>query len=161
MAGRYDIEDVLDELDAFMKANLPAEIAAINAEKGNAPVLVAPANSAYFFQTWNDKILNANPAIFYGLQEVESRGVGPATVQVLKIFIDIIVLDNGQDNLTTKRVFRYTKAIQRLVEKNWDKKFSGMQKTKISVMNPFAFKTNLDSADEYKIGGVLLETGIG
>lgn len=159
--AEFDIEDMFDELDTFLKANLGTYITAVNTAKGNDPVIVTPEAGAYFFQSWNDKILNYNPAIFYGLQEVNSKGVGPATSQILKIFIDVIVCDNGQDSLTTKRIMRYTSALKKLVEGNWDKIFSGMQKMKIDVMIPIAFKANLDSADDYKVGGVMIETGIG
>ena len=47
MVQSYDLESVADKVKAILQANLPAEIIAVNTEKGGSIILTNPA--AYYF----------------------------------------------------------------------------------------------------------------
>lgn len=162
MSAKYDSEDMLDTLLSIMTDNsaLNTKIAAIEAEKTTKGKQVSPAlasidSAAYFPQTWNDKILNMTPAIFYGIEDVQSNDGGGVLAKTYKCFVEVLVLDNGQSNDVWKRIARYARALEELFLENF-KPAIAQGTVKVETVRPIAFKTDLDSSEEIKIGGVSL-----
>lgn len=166
MSYEYDSEDLLDTLLGIMTdgSALNNKIAAIEAEKTAQGKQLTPAissidNTAYFPQTWNDKILNKTPAIFYGIEDVQSNDGGGVVATTYKCFVDVLVLDNGQTNDVWKRVARYSRALKELFLSNF-KPAIAQGTVKVEAVRPIAFKPDLDSSEEIKVGGVLLSITI-
>lgn len=158
--AKFDAEDLLTEIRAVMTAGLNAKISAIEAEKGAlTPTLKTIGADSYFEQTWNDKILNRNPAIFYGIEDVQSVENGGLLAKSYKIFVEVVLIDNGNTNDSSKRILRYSRALEELFQAA-DLAGRGMSKLKVDTVRPVAFKLELDSSEEIKIGGVTLTTTI-
>lgn len=161
---KYDVENLLVDVKALLVANLNTKLAAIEAEKvaqglpatGLLPVDVA---KGYFEQSWSDDILNINPAIFFGIEDVQAVGNGPATEERYKIFVEVVVLDSGQDRLTKNRIHRYARALKEVFEENWDS-LGGGCKIKVETVRPISFKLDLNTSEEVKVGGVSLTTAL-
>ena len=156
----YDAEDLLDSILSMVQTGLTAKLLAIETEKiakgkGITGGLPAPDSSAYFRQTWSDNILNFSPAIFYGNENVEALGVGPSTVQKYKIFVEVVLTDSGMDTYTSSRILRYSRALKEILETNFSE-VSEAGQIKIETVRPVAFKLDLDSSEEIKVGGVSL-----
>ena len=156
----FDTEDLLIMIKAIMTDNdaLNTKIAAIEAEKlakGQAltPGLAAIPAAAYYEQTWSDKILNTPQSIFYGVGEMPTIYGGGVSATTYKMFIEIVLVDNGQTNDFSKRVARYTRALKEVFEENFLPAISGGAIT-IDQFIPIAFKTGLNSSNEIKIGGI-------
>ena len=162
MSAKYDSEDMLDTLYGIMTdgSALNNKIAAIEAEKTAAgkqlsPALASIASTSYYAQAWTDKMLNATPAIFYGIEDVQSVDGGGALAKTYKCFIEVLVLDNGQSNDVWKRIARYARALEELFLENF-KPAIAQGNVKVETVRPIAFKTDLDTSEEIKIGGVSL-----
>jgi len=162
--ARYDIEDCIDDFETLLKTSLNTKIAAIESEKsskgkGLTTGLSSIAEDAFFRQTWSDKILNYTPAIFFGIENVETTSGGQLTSENLKIFIECVIVDSGMDTDTHRRINRYSRAIKELIEENFDK-LSFASRIKVETVRPTAFKLELDTSEEIKVGGVSVSLSI-
>lgn len=156
----FDSEDLLDSIESILTGNLNTKIAAIEAEKtakgkGLARGLSSIASAAYFRQTWDEKLLNRTPAIFYGIEEVSPVDGGTNTGERYKIFVEVVLCDGGQDNDSSRRIARYTRALKEVFQ-DYFKSVSEMGRIKIETVRPISFKLELDSSEEIKVGGVSL-----
>lgn len=159
---KYDSEDMLDTILDIMTGStaLNTKITAIEAEKIAAskaltPTLATIAAGSYYVQTWTDKILNTNPAIFYGIEDVSSVDGGGAVAKTYKVFIEIVLTDNGMTNDAWKRISRYARALEELFSSAFAPSIlSGT--VKIESVRPISFKLELDSSEEIKVGGISL-----
>lgn len=158
----YDLEALLSDIETLLKDKLNAKILAIENEKtslGKPIGLKEIAANAYFEQTWNDKVSQYTPAIFFGVEEIAATGSGPVTLEAYKIFVEVVVLDNGMDGFSKNRVHRYSRALKEVFQENFDQLPWGT-KTKIETVRPISFKLDLDSSDEIKVGGVSITTSL-
>lgn len=162
--AKYDTESLLADVKAVLVANLNTKIAAIEAEKiaSGAPatgLLSVDANNGYFEQSWSDKILNINPAIFFGIEDIKAQGVGPSTIETYRIFVEVILIDSGQDALAKNRIHRYARALKEVFEEKFDQ-FNNGVKIKVETVRPASFKLDENSSEEMKVGGVSILTAI-
>jgi hypothetical protein len=160
--AKFDTEDLLSSILAIMTDNgaLNAKIAAIEAEKAAKgasldPVLASVASGSYHEQTWSNKILNSNPAIFYGIENVQaSDGGGGAVAKTYTVFVEVVMTDNGQTNDVHKRIARYSRALEELFADAYAPAIGSH--VKVDQVRPISFKLELDSDEEIKVGGVSL-----
>jgi len=163
MAKKYDAEDLLETVLGVMTTGdaLNAKIAEIEAEKTAAGKALSPGlktvgAASYFLQTWNEKMLNANPAIFYGIEEVPAtQSAGPVVAKTYKLFVEAVLVDSGMQNDGAKRIMRYARALEELFAKAFAVAAEAGQ-VKIEAIRPMAFKLALDSDEEVKVGGISL-----
>lgn len=159
----FDLEDLCDGVFQIMQDGdaLNAKIAAIEVEKtakgkGLSPALAAIPLTSYYFQSWSEKMLQNNPAIWYGIEKVDTTDGGQgATAERTTIFVEVILVDNGQTNDVSKRILRYSRALKELFSDAFSVADTGA-KIKIETVRPESFKFESDSSDEIKIGGVSL-----
>lgn len=162
--ARYDLEDALDDLLALVQATLPQKLLDIETEKaakGKAlsPTLAPIANGSYYRQSWSEKILNTNPSIFYGIEDVQATDGGGEIAEIAKIFFEIILVDSGQTNDTHSRIARYARALKEIFGENFGA-IQSVGRIKIETVRPISFRLELDSSEEIKAGGVSLTIGI-
>lgn len=163
MSAKFDSEDLIQMLEDIMKHStegLNTYITNIEAEKttagkGLTPALKTVPATAYYPQTWNDKILNNPISVFYGIEDVATVDGGGAVAKTYKLFCEIVLCDNNLSNDSWKRVSRYSRALEELFAKKFDPAIAG-GRVKVEQVRPIAFKLALDSDDEVKVGGVSL-----
>lgn len=155
----YDIENFLDELETFLKDNLNTKIQSVNTEKNDSLTLSTIDSSAYFFQTMNDTVSNFDPFVYYGLQEIESIGMGPATMKKFIVVVAIILEDSAEDIKIGKRLLRYSKALSELVEAHYADITSHSLKVKIQNLTPISFKL-IDTSENFRAVGIELDVNI-
>lgn len=163
MAKIYDIEDLLDQVETTLKAKLNDEIAAVEADKasrnkGVSGGLASIAASAYYRQTWNEKILNDKVAVFYGVGTIDPIDGGGVAAKKVKIFVYVVFVDNGQKNDSHSRIFRYAKAIENVASRNFGNLGYASQ-VQIEAIAPLSLQ-DAGTSDEMKIGGVHITTAI-
>jgi hypothetical protein len=161
---RYDVENLLADLRTILAAYINGAISDVESRQvaaGLPATNLAPVDTTngFFEQSWSDAIMNSSPAIFYGIEEVTATGIGPNTVQQYKIFIEVVMVDGGMDQLGKHRIHRYTRAIREVLQANYDK-LPSAAKTKIETVRPVSFKLDLNSSEEIKVGGVSLITAL-
>lgn len=164
--AKFDSEDLLDSVLAIMQDNnaLNIKIAAIEAEKiavgkGVTPTLAAVDVGSYYLQSWSEKILNTNPAIFYGIEDVVAVDGGGAVAKSYKVFVEIVCVDSGQTNDFSRRISRYSRALEELFTANFAPAMAHGA-VKVEQVRPVAFKLALDSEEEIKVGGVSLTVSL-
>lgn len=166
MSAKYDAEDLLDTVLGIMTNGdaLNVKIAAIEAEKTAAgkalsPTLKTVASDSYHLQTWNEKILQKTPAIFYGIEEVRAEAVADVVAKTYQLFVEIVMVDNGMTNDASKRINRYARALEEVFAAAFEPAVA-TGKVKIDQVRPMAFKLQVNSNDEVKVGGISLQTSI-
>lgn len=162
MARKFDAEDLLDSILAIMTTNtaLNTKIAAIEAEKtaagkGLTPTLSSIGSDNYYLQTWTDKVLNTSPAIFYGIEDVQTVDGCGAAAKTYKCFIEVVLVDSGMTNDSSRRINRYARALEELFLSNFAPSIEA-GRVKLDTVRPISFKLELDSDTEIKVGGISL-----
>jgi len=158
----YDSEDLLDSIYNIMTSGdaLNNKILEIEAEKtskgkGLSPTLSIIDSDSYFVQTWDDNILNKPLSIFYGIEDVQSNDGGGVVSSKYKVFVEVVMVDNNLYNDSYKRIARYSRALKELFQKAIANEIP-ISRVSIDTVRPIAFKLELDTSDEIKIGGVSL-----
>ncbi len=163
MSAKVDNEALLDAILAIMTdagTGLNVRVAAIEAEKAAAgkalatSVLPIPA-AGYFRQTWDEKILNTSPAIFYGFEDVVPVSNGPAVAKTYTIFIEVFLSALDITNDSTDRIFRYSRALEEIFSEAFKPLAETSQMT-VKALLPAAFKVEMGAGQDVKIGGVSL-----
>jgi hypothetical protein len=155
----YDLESLLDDIETLLKAKLNAKIASIEAEKVLPIGLPAVLTDAYFQQSWSDKILNYSPAIFYGVEKIEATGSGSATLELFRIFVEVVLVDSGMDTYAGRRIHRYSRALKEVFHENFDA-LPWSTKTNIETVRPVSFALDENTSEEVKVGGVSIVTAL-
>lgn len=158
----YDLEQMLDDIEALLKSKLNAKIAAISLEKSQLGVAVdlpEISEDAYFQQNWSDRILNIAPAIFYGVETIQATGAGKATLELFKIFVEVIIVDSGMDVNSKRRLHRYSRALKEVFQDNFDA-LPWSNKTNIETVRPISFTLDGNTSEEIKVGGVSIVTAL-
>lgn len=150
-----DIEDVLDDIETFLKANLNTKIGEVNTEKGDGITLLTIDSGAYFLQSMANTVANFNPFVFYGISETRSEGIGPGTAKFYFVDVIIVVTDSGNDPDIGRKVLRYNKALVELFENNYAR-VSGSDRLEVQSLEPVVFQL-INSEDVYRAAGVRLE----
>lgn len=159
MARITDLEDVLAAVKAVMTGGLNAKILEIETQKiadgnGVTPTLAqVDSTNGYFCQTWSEKILNITPAIFYGAEQVDVVDGGGAVLKMYRIAIYVVIVDNGNTNDISTRIFRYSRALEELFRLT---EIDSAGKIKVTALLPVSWPRDIDSSDEIKLGGITL-----
>lgn len=159
----FDSEDLLDSVLSVMTSGsaLNAAISALEADKstqgkGLTPTLAGVDASAYFVQTWDNKILNQKgPSIFFGIEDVQVSENAGAVAKTYQVFVEVVLVDDLTSPDGYKRIMRYSRALEELFKNKFAPAIS-MGSVKIQSVRPISFKLELDSSDEVKVGGISL-----
>ncbi len=157
--ARLDVETILSSLETILKDNLNDKITSINEEKDDG-ITLAQIDKAkgYHLQTLDAEQVTANPFIFYGIEDIQSSGLGPDTINNYTLGITIMLEDSGQDLNVAKRMFRYSRALQETLQDHWSD-IRGSVKTVIASLVPIEFKA-LNSSNITRAVGVQLTVAI-
>lgn len=165
MSQKYDVENLLSDIKSLLVANLNAAIDAVEAEKvamglpATGLAHIDPSTS-YYEQNWSDQILMTSPAIFYGVESIHAESAsGAVTSETYKIFVEVVYADTMVDTFTKNRIHRYARALRDVFEQNFDRTPGG-SRIKIETVRPIAFKLDLNSSEEIKVGGVSITTAL-
>jgi hypothetical protein len=152
---KLDIEKVEELLINFVKNNLTTKLAEIDSEKNDGIVLSGIPTAAYF-DTFTSEINNVENFIYYTINDVTTDGIGPSTASTFSMFIVVYSPENFNSENSTwrKKSFRYSRAIQEIIQEN-SKDVGAISQLTISIIIPQAFALNEDSPI-YKVGGVSL-----
>ena len=157
--ARLDVETILSSLETILKTYLNAKITSINEEKADGIVLAQIDEAkGYYLQTLDAEQVSANPFVFYGIEDIQSQGLGPETLNNYTLGITIILEDSGQDLNVAKRMFRYSRALQETLQEHWSD-IRGSVKTVIASLVPIEFKA-LNATNISRAVGVQLTVAI-
>lgn len=160
--ARYDLETLLADVETMLKDStngLNAKITAINTEKNDSITLAQVNSSAYLFQSYDSKVLNYDPFIFYGVDDIEGVGIGAHTSEIYSISI-ILLLAKKNETVEVTRMLRYLRCLQDCVKSQWDFiEHKGLGKAEIIPGAPVELKL-LNSSQPHRAVGVQIRTGM-
>lgn len=152
---RYDIEEFLDDIETLLKAHLNNKITALNSEKSDSITLKTVSNSAYFLQSLDGPETNYDPYIFYGLENIETVTNMAANGHNLIVSV-ILCLADYEDVTISKRMFRYSRALEEVFLEHFTENEQGL-KVEVHSVVPLSFKS-LNSSYRTRAVGVALKT---
>lgn len=156
MGARHDLEELCADVEACMRANLNTQLAIINSEKDDGITLKPVSDGAYFFEYWQERIANFNPAILYGIEDLSNPEPVPSLmVMQIKLSISLLLSDDGLDSNIMKRLLRYQRGLIEVFERNWNA-VSRSVKFAVSGTTPFPIVLENRSYPD-RIIGITLE----
>ena len=150
----YDIESLLNDVQVILAADLNTKITAINSEKGDLPL--RSINASAYFMDMDEKSANWDPIVLYAVTNIDSEGIGPTTSKEVTVNIALILSDDGLDEFVIKRMLRYGRALEEVIEEKWFNK-RGVGILKIESLPVLSFQRS-DNSQRYKIVGINLVT---
>jgi hypothetical protein len=137
--ARYDLEQLMAEIQALLAANFNTKVAAISTEKADSMVMKTVASGAYF-TTMNFKQANYNPFILYGIEDIQSDSTESASIRTVTIQVALILTDSGDDTdvKMQARMLRYLRALEEVFQDSYQLAESGV-KLKIQSLRPDTF----------------------
>lgn len=155
--AKFDIENLLDAVTTFLKANLNTKIAAINSEKNDSITLGAVNSGAYHFQYPQDRADANDPIIV--VEEAEEPRIatsGGALVAVVHhVGVTVILADSGIDPNIVRKLFRYRRALTDLFQENWANVI-GSHKFELHAWSPTIPFKHMESGETARFVGVVL-----
>lgn len=147
--AKVDIETYLEELKLLFQDKLTAKLLAIDTEKNDGTICETVENSAYFLQGYHEAMTNYNRFIIYGIDSIVSNSVNGANAKKLTLFLELAITDRGMNNENIKKMLRYGRALEEIVNENFDR-ILGHTRFAVELLEPATF------ADES--GGVYLKS---
>lgn len=135
---RYRFEDFINELDAYMKANLGSYIDQMNADLTDL-ALLKPEAGAYFFQTLMGTDVPFKIFVYYGETGTETDTTGPEQKGAYEIQVAIILANSNElQHIMGKRLLRYRDCLIALFNDGWNK-VNKRIKLEVAGISPFPF----------------------
>lgn len=153
---KLDIEAVLGLIETFIKANLNTKLAALDTEKSDGITLATIATDAYFLETLDRGVASHKAFIVYGIEAGEAVGIGPGTSEKWKIFVVLVLSDEGSDTQIVKRLLRYQRGLKEIFETSWASITTAV-KFKIASLRAVPIEL-FDSSFPCRAIGIVLET---
>lgn len=164
MGKKYDTESFIQDVYTILQAQINAKIVAVEADcvaAGKPVTNLAQVDlvNAFYEQSLSDNTLSMSPAVFFGLDDTVTKGIGPQSSKDIKVFVELIHIDGGNDKLGKRRVHRYTRVLEEIFEENYDK-FGNANLTKVSALLPLSFKLEGNTSEQVRVAGVSITTSL-
>lgn len=118
--AKYDLENLIDDIESHLQSYLPAQISDMNTEKNDGIVLDSILNEAMFLYSMGDQMNSVDPFLLIAPgTSPEAIGQGPQLA--VKYLIDIVIVkaDPGTDPQIFRRLMRYQRVLSDLFQKTW------------------------------------------
>lgn len=148
----FGIENIVDALETYVKANLGTRITAENTLNGDS--LLVDIDSNAYYKQFIDSIPNYDPFLIMGILEPEIAENNYANV-AQKYTIDIIIFFEQQNaNIDYKKVFRYQKVLKELITEGFNDIYKRI-KFSVTGLTPVSVQIT-QSSQQHRATGVSL-----
>jgi hypothetical protein len=155
---KLDVEVILKNIKETLLEKLNPKLLEIEADKGDGIVLKPIDPGAYILQSLDEFPINYDPALFYGIESIETVGEYSSTHKSIKVEISFIIAD-PQDGTIFSRLFRYQRALEETFLESYFTIKNMREKVKVTSLEPVAFKVQ-NSTSEFKAIGVMIEISL-
>lgn len=155
---KLDVEVILKNIKETLLDKLNTKLLEIDTEKNDGIVLSPVDPGAYILQSLDEFPVNFDPALFYGIESIETVGEYSATHKKMKIEISVILAD-PQDGSIFSRLFRYQRAMEETFLESYFTIKNMREKVKVTSLEPVAFRVQ-NSTSEFKAIGVMIEISL-
>lgn len=156
--AKYDIENLLADTLKIVNDNLNVKLRAISAEKADGLNLLELDPAKCFFQDLDKSDAIAAPLfLFYGVDDPQVDGIGPASAIRAELFFILVLMDTGENKLFMTRLLRYMRAMQEIFQDNYDK-IVRVGRISVSSLAPVSF--TIQGGGSFKAVGVKLKASL-
>lgn len=155
---KYDVEQLIRDLETMFKANLNTKIGDINTQKGDFNISTVN-ESAWFFQhipqVWNYPVF-----VIYGFQDIDSNQPQEDNmVQVAESFFEVVIPDSNKASSEAQvyQLLRYARALREVAHENFDS-LRGYAKLTVTSLTPTAIE--LPNGKSLKASGIRISASI-
>lgn len=159
MAAKFDLEQLLVNIDAILKAGLNAKLAEITAEKGDAIALGTVQTEAFYLNSLAGSTINYDPFVLTMVTDLLVSDAGPEPIEEPVIHVAICFVDSGNDPDVGRKFLRYQRALKEVLAAEFGKN-RNRSKFKIQGLNPVNLRL-ANSSREHKAVGVEITTYLG
>lgn len=152
--AKFDIESFQDSVLQIIKDNINAKIAEINTEKADSITLETIDTTNAFANDLNEVVVNFDPFVYHGISAINPTAIGGATSNNITLFFEVIFAYNADGNSQIRKVLRYSRILQEIVEEK-QRKILGVSNLEIQQLVPLDVRLS-ESDQQYKIGGIHL-----
>lgn len=155
----FDTEALLRATQVVMKAKLAAELTIIDTEKADF-AMDAIVDDAWYFQNLSDEAFSYANFVVWGMYDnpEQTDSQNNNAIKQVKMFFEVCMPDEAgpiNENVFYK-LLRYTRALESVIDKNYDKIRSGL-KLQVDSLSPTSF--NL-SGKTFRSAGILITANI-
>ncbi len=156
---KYDLEDLLFDLEKDLKAKLNTYIKAVFAEKADGLTFSEIPETAFVTQSLDTAIMNNKIFCFIQCSEIATLSNGPYAAKTYKIIVLIVVSGTQNQMKMVNRMLRYGRALEDTIEKGWES--IGRQPVKFTLTSiPPADYQNMNSTQDFRVVGVEINATI-
>ncbi len=155
---KLDVETVIKNIELTLKEKLNLKLIEITTEKNDGITLRPVDDKAYIIQSLDEFPVNFDPALFIGIESINTVGEYSATSKTIRIEVSVILSD-PQDGKNFSRLFRYQRAMEETFLESYFTIKNMREKVKVTSLEPVAFKV-LNSTTEFKAIGVIIELSL-
>jgi hypothetical protein len=157
MAKKVDTEVVFLKLKSFIKENIAAVAAAIDAEKDDGKTLAVPIATAYVDLSLDGTVINWDPFIFIFVDDLPSQVAGPHVEKNVKFEICFFKAKTGKPDEALMGL-RYLRLMEELGRLAWDKALKGFR-YEIETLTPVDVQL-ANSTKWHRVYGVALTVSL-
>ena len=152
-----DFELLLNRVKTTIADNLNTKLGVIDTDKNDGITLAQVDSAAYDFQELQGAAMSYNPFVAVQIEDVETEGYGAATVNTITIGVTLFLSDPGDDT-GWKRMLRYGRALQEVIEGNFSEIETGAR-LKVTSRVPDKIRL-LNNAAETRVVGIAIQATI-
>ncbi len=157
MSRKYDIENLLDGIKDLLVSKLNTKMTEIDGLKNDGLTMRQVNSLAYAFQGMNEKVMNFNPYIVYGVESIDTiESIGGSAIDVTSSVV-LVLSESGVANID-RLMIRYSRALKEVIEENYQSVGKGIKMT-VNQFMPISFKLNSDDT-VYKAVGININATI-
>jgi hypothetical protein len=147
----FGIEEVLDDLESYLKSNLGTKLTSINTEKGDS--LLVDINASAYHKQFIDSESNYDPFLIMGVIDPEiSENIYAEVAQ--QYTIDVIIFFEQIDAVNDlKKAFRYQRALKELITEGFNDIY---KRTKFNVSGLAPVTVQISKSQQHRATGVSL-----
>lgn len=155
--AKVDTEVLFFKIKDFIKANIAAVVASINADKNDTILLVAPEADAYVDLSLDSMVVNYDPFIFTYIDSIPSQIAGPNVAKTVRFEICIFKAREGTPEEHILGL-RYMRLMEELGKMAWDKALRGFR-YEIETLTPVDVQL-ANSTKWHRVYGVALTVSL-
>lgn len=155
---KLDVETVIKNIELTLKEKLNNKLLEIDAEKADGITLRPVDPKAFIIQSLDEFPVNYDPALFLGIESINTVGEYSATAKTIRIEVSAILSD-PQDGTIFSRLFRYQRAMEETFLESYFTIKNMREKVRVTSLEPVAFKVQ-NSTTEFKAIGVIIELSL-
>ena len=154
--AKFDNEVLLNAVVQYLKDNLTAKLAEIDAEKADGITLTPVSADAFFVHTLDDEVTNYNPFIYVGFSSLGGSAIQGSTAFEPRIQVTIVMSASTETQDDFAKILRYQRALVEIFNEGFSRIRSEINLT-IENLEPVTLQ-GVNTSNLYRAIGIEMQT---